>query len=151
MHKNLRIFRERMQNLMEWENTFASAVETLDTSTAMGRFMIYIFFFFQADDGIRDVAVTGVQTCALPISPRSNMVVRLLAYSGRGPIRRPRAFARSPNTDRRDPNDGEKCGSHCRNGAGVLSRALMRSEERRVGKECRSRWSPYHLKKKQVK
>src|SRR2546429_9527472 len=28
----------------------------------------YLFFFFQAEDGIRDVAVTGVQTCALPIS-----------------------------------------------------------------------------------
>src|SRR2546429_6443806 len=28
----------------------------------------YCFFFFQAEDGIRDVAVTGVQTCALPIS-----------------------------------------------------------------------------------
>src|SRR2546422_8466060 len=31
-------------------------------------FLIYFFFFFQAEDGIRDVAVTGVQTCALPIS-----------------------------------------------------------------------------------
>src|SRR2546422_1695579 len=29
--------------------------------------MCYFFFFFQAEDGIRDVAVTGVQTCALPI------------------------------------------------------------------------------------
>src|SRR2546427_10295591 len=28
------------------------------------------FFFFQAEDGIRDLTVTGVQTCALPISPR---------------------------------------------------------------------------------
>src|SRR3989449_2120840 len=28
---------------------------------------IFFFFFFQAEDGIRDVAVTGVQTCALPI------------------------------------------------------------------------------------
>src|SRR2546422_4603518 len=28
---------------------------------------MFIFFFFQAEDGIRDVAVTGVQTCALPI------------------------------------------------------------------------------------
>src|SRR2546429_4582805 len=28
----------------------------------------FVFFFFQAEDGIRDVAVTGVQTCALPIS-----------------------------------------------------------------------------------
>src|SRR2546422_11631742 len=30
---------------------------------------MFFFFFFQAEDGIRDVAVTGVQTCALPISP----------------------------------------------------------------------------------
>src|SRR3989449_9425796 len=30
------------------------------------------FFFFQAEDGIRDVAVTGVQTCALPISHRAH-------------------------------------------------------------------------------
>src|SRR2546429_7656930 len=29
--------------------------------------LLCIFFFFQAEDGIRDVAVTGVQTCALPI------------------------------------------------------------------------------------
>src|SRR2546429_3166994 len=29
--------------------------------------LIDVFFFFQAEDGIRDVAVTGVQTCALPI------------------------------------------------------------------------------------
>src|SRR2546422_2574200 len=33
--------------------------------------LISFFFFFQAEDGIRDVAVTGVQTCALPISPRT--------------------------------------------------------------------------------
>src|SRR5687768_18217869 len=30
-------------------------------------FFVFFFFFFQAEDGIRDVAVTGVQTCALPI------------------------------------------------------------------------------------
>src|SRR5688572_31992425 len=30
-----------------------------------------LFFFFQAEDGIRDLTVTGVQTCALPISRRS--------------------------------------------------------------------------------
>src|SRR2546429_4799494 len=30
--------------------------------------VVFFFFFFQAEDGIRDVAVTGVQTCALPIS-----------------------------------------------------------------------------------
>src|SRR3989449_8405124 len=32
--------------------------------------MLSVFFFFQAEDGIRDVAVTGVQTCALPICIR---------------------------------------------------------------------------------
>src|SRR2546429_821812 len=31
---------------------------------------LVLFFFFQAEDGIRDVAVTGVQTCALPICAR---------------------------------------------------------------------------------
>src|SRR6266542_4305008 len=33
-------------------------------------YIIFFFFFFQAEDGIRDATVTGVQTCALPISPR---------------------------------------------------------------------------------
>src|SRR6266496_6283769 len=37
-----------------------------------------IFFFFQAEDGIRDLYVTGVQTCALPILPRQ---VRLMTAS----------------------------------------------------------------------
>src|SRR2546429_177217 len=45
------------------------------------------FFFFQAEDGIRDVAVTGVQTCALPISARPP------GTKNRG-IRRPRDGAR---------------------------------------------------------
>src|SRR3712207_7612997 len=30
--------------------------------------LVFFFFFFQAEDGIRDIGVTGVQTCALPIS-----------------------------------------------------------------------------------
>src|SRR5260221_11480877 len=37
-----------------------------------------MFFFFQAEDGIRDHCVTGVQTCALPISPAEADTVRLL-------------------------------------------------------------------------
>src|SRR2546430_12574601 len=32
------------------------------------RFQLVYYFFFQAEDGIRDLTVTGVQTCALPIS-----------------------------------------------------------------------------------
>src|SRR5260370_17305606 len=37
-------------------------------------FFIYIFFFFQAEDGIRDSSVTGVQTCALPICSKAALV-----------------------------------------------------------------------------
>src|SRR5258708_36393088 len=83
---------------------------------------LFFFFFFQAEDGIRDDLVTGVQTCALPI------------------------FG---------------CGGWCDSGANVAglagarggrsAKARSRSGERRVGEECRSRWAPYHLKKKKKK
>src|SRR2546429_5783071 len=43
-----------------------------------------VFFFFQAEDGIRDVAVTGVQTCALPISYKHSTAV-FLHLTGRIP------------------------------------------------------------------
>src|SRR2546430_3825857 len=36
---------------------------------------LYFFFFFQAEDGIRDLTVTGVQTCALPILIAGDLVV----------------------------------------------------------------------------
>src|SRR2546427_1599341 len=79
---------------------------------------IFFFFFFQAEDGIRDLTVTGVQTCALPISQR-----RPGDPSTWSP------FSSSPANTSYEPSD---------------SPANARSEERRVGKECRSRWSPYH-------
>src|SRR2546429_3740781 len=40
------------------------------------RLVVMVFFFFQAEDGIRDVAVTGVQTCALPIYLRRPRIRR---------------------------------------------------------------------------
>src|SRR2546430_7858174 len=43
------------------------------------------FFFFQAEDGIRDLTVTGVQTCALPIlalAPGSYLVISHASYEG---------------------------------------------------------------------
>src|SRR2546429_6921379 len=46
-------------------------------------------FFFQAEDGIRDVAVTGVQTCALPILTSmvmSGVVLLFMAFAGRSPV-----------------------------------------------------------------
>src|SRR5258707_9974646 len=36
----------------------------------------FLFFFFQAEDGIRDIGVTGVQTCALPISTSESRRLR---------------------------------------------------------------------------
>src|SRR5207302_7572680 len=77
---------------------------------------VFFFFFFQAEDGIRDFHVTGVQTCALPISSMNAMGLSFM--TSRRSVRRSTCSAR-------------------------LGRRL-RSEERRVGKECRSRWSPYH-------
>src|SRR2546430_13570581 len=89
-----------------------------------------IVFFFQAEDGIRDLTVTGVQTCALPIyldRPRCRLVIRVSSSGGR------RLHIQQETLD---PGGGPELD-------GVRD-LLLRSEERRVGKECRSRWSPYH-------
>src|SRR3712207_7318364 len=93
--------------------------------------------FFQAEDGIRDIGVTGVQTCALPISTHEqlqeknitslclliHLIVLLLMciWISFHCIMNPLG----------------KSASH-------VCTFVYRSEERRVGKECRSRWSPYH-------
>src|SRR5437773_12134320 len=45
--------------------------------------MVVAFFFFQAEDGIRDRDVTGVQTCALPICPHRCGLSRPLSFSWR--------------------------------------------------------------------
>src|SRR5215475_5176313 len=56
----------------------------------------FLFFFFQAEDGIRDFHVTGVQTCALPIFPKrqrnSPRGQQCLSASIQGGGERPRAF-----------------------------------------------------------
>src|SRR2546429_3559740 len=97
-------------------------------------------FFFQAEDGIRDVAVTGVQTCALPISSLPKQV-RFIARDERKSdvALRDRAGDRKVAAARPIPGEPLALGA----GRGGKCRKL-RSEERRVGKECRSRWSPYH-------
>ena len=61
----------------------------------------------------------------LPPAPRSNIVLVLLANNGCGVTRVAKACARSPNSERRDPNDGEKCGSHRRKGAGTFASARV--------------------------
>src|SRR5439155_13031043 len=95
--------------------------------------------FFQAEDGIRDGHVTGVQTCALPIcmpcigkwytSTHTTMVERCRLEWAR--------CWKSPSQRIGPPGS-----------AGTSN--LRRSEERRVGKECRCRWSLSHLGKEIV-
>src|SRR5258706_10262129 len=52
-------------------------------SLSVSQFNIFFFFFFQAEDGIRDWSVTGVQTCALPISDRGKDLFCLFQYPAR--------------------------------------------------------------------
>src|SRR2546430_2343946 len=90
---------------------------------------VIVLFFFQAEDGIRDLTVTGVQTCALPILRQR-----------RDHERQVLGLSRSQNPQAQfpllvDPTAQRRCSRQ---------RINLRSEERRVGKECRSRWSPYH-------
>src|SRR5690606_40859590 len=98
--------------------------------------------FFQAEDGIRDFHVTGVQTCALPIS----------GWRWPGPWWKPtaadwswaRRARRSSRYTCRWP--GPMTCWACRGGANrprgelAVRAQRRRSEERRVGKECRARW-----------
>src|SRR2546430_16287884 len=92
-------------------------------------------FFFQAEDGIRDLTVTGVQTCALPISDPASLLTRLKCSNK--DIERGRAIG-SWKDKYPDPK-------HLPAVRRWLSET--RSEERRVGEECRSRGAPYHYKK----
>src|SRR5204863_3911516 len=88
-------------------------------------------FFFQAEDGIRDLYVTGVQTCALPIFAQHARPGAAL-HAGE-PRLQPEPRQASPRAARH---------------TGWARRVARRSEERRVGKESRFRWSPSYYKKK---
>src|SRR3712207_7744224 len=98
-----------------------------------------VWFFFQAEDGIRDIGVTGVQTCALPIyvAPLGDLVSAQGVYFVTG---NHEYFTDTEPWMRHLPRLGVDV---LRNERVPISRG-GRSEERRVGKECRSRWSPYH-------
>src|SRR5690349_24176502 len=94
---------------------------------------LFFFFFFQTEDGIRDLYVTGVQTCALPIY----LLFRHIIYKPIDQL----LFAMS----RAEAGDlAAEVEPSAPDEIGLLTSRFnrMRSEERRVGKECRSRWSP---------
>src|SRR2546430_6066567 len=99
--------------------------------------MFCLFFFFQAEDGIRDLTVTGVQTCALPISQQSSVPV--VGFLGGATASGWASYVAAFRQGLKEAGFDEG-----RNVAIEYRFAENRSEERRVGKECRSRWSPYH-------
>src|SRR5690606_40754166 len=99
------------------------------------------FFVFQAEDGIRDFHVTGVQTCALPIS----LTIPVVSVVSR-PNGLPIASTLRPTVNSDESPSGSVVrlsgGGWIRSTARSFSGATpIRSEERRVGKECRSGWA----------
>src|SRR5262249_58499281 len=106
-------------------------------------------FFFQAEDGIRDWSVTGVQTCALPIYLQVVREYEELNWNGsfedylkivrENPKVTRTAFQRVYDMilsyGQEEYIDNKK-------------KLIRRSEERRVGKEGRRGWARWHEKKK---
>src|SRR5688572_32557763 len=96
------------------------------------RDIFVLYFFFQAEDGIRDLTVTGVQTCALPIfASHHGSMAREMRLSAEERLKSGKLKVMVATAS-------------LELGLDIGSIDLVRSEERRVGKECRSRWSPYH-------
>src|SRR3712207_9566372 len=119
----------------------------------------FFFFFFQAEDGIRDIGVTGVQTCALPILTQQGLAVLVTSGTRTSasliarrlppgavhqfvPVDVPRYVRRF--LDHWQPDLALVAESEIWPNMVIALDQRRRSEERRVGKECRSRWSPYH-------
>src|SRR5690606_39950069 len=99
------------------------------------------FFFFQAEDGIRDFHVTGVQTCALPIWAlrwADGLILRVEPLNIEPHPRRVLLLA-PPSRAQRITSRGDKLTWLNWNSSAVRDR----SEERRVGKECRAGGGPY--------
>src|SRR5205823_10679361 len=96
--------------------------------------VVCVYFFFQAEDGIRDKLVTGVQTCALPIFDntvvlhlnRERIVLQIAVFVAE--------IIADHAVDDESPVGVARCGEN------FAARKISRSEERRVGKEGRAWW-----------
>ena len=115
-------------------------------------FFFFFSFFFQAEDGIRDVAVTGVQTCALPIFCSCTLWFRNISHLSMSCC----CCSKPKGKKRTCCSEKEVAGTTITRTVKLTSSLqvcfvdrklclpLPRSEERRVGKECRSGWAPDH-------
>src|SRR3712207_7471834 len=103
---------------------------------------LMVFVFFQAEDGIRDIGVTGVQTCALPILIEQPAIELLESLGWPSTNCFAETFGDAGTLGRKSDRDV------------ILTRRLLPALKKLnptldrksvvVGKECRSRWSPYH-------
>ena len=103
-------------------------------------------FFFQAEDGIRGHCVTGVQTCALPIS-LALIISPNIVIPSMGPILLNESSALISRESGASPAQEMAYGLAIARAyidhalaRGLAIDPVARSEERRVGKECRARW-----------
>src|SRR5256885_3703643 len=97
---------------------------------------VVFFFFFQAEDGIRDYKVTGVQTCALPIS-----------MDWRRVLMRAAAVECQVAGEEEQTQAAQSASTWASMYSSMIARPrwmAIRSEEGRVGEEGRSRWAPDH-------
>src|SRR5207237_4257754 len=106
--------------------------------------------FFQEEDGIRDSSVTGVQTCALPISCSSLQPCKNVDPCQQDEERNPGPAIVAFRLQRHQypqahyrPHERPSCVADVK-----LNGPHIRSEERRVGKDCTSRWRTKHSKKR---
>src|SRR3546814_4408285 len=119
-------------------------------------FYIFLFFFSSRRRHTRCALVTGVQTCALPIFlPHSALAADVCARLAPPAQKEIRTGLVTPELLAQLRDIGPATLPDRRRKLFTISPDGKRSEERRVGKECvstcRSRWSPYHEKKKKRK
>ena len=114
--------------------------------------MTRAFFFFQEEDGIGDYDVTVVQTGALPISVLMHQPNHPIAKKALRKLQKGLPQNQSVETETSSPSQDQinslvnlyQSGQMTKTEQACRELLKPRSEERRVGKEGRSRWSPYH-------
>src|SRR5262249_60079656 len=105
---------------------------TVCRSYAWSRRVLLFFFFSSRRRHTRLVSDWSSDVCSSDLFDRAEQEIFL---AGEVPVDGPLGYLR-------------RLGNLLQRGRGVAALAEQRSEERRVGKECRSRWSPYQYKKR---
>src|SRR5438874_12633341 len=129
---------------LHFDQPVGRAVGAPDRALVACSFFLFDFFFFQAEDGIRDLYVTGVQTCALPICFPALWLRWWISWVRAEPAKNSSpgrsTSAATGRGSRSSRSTAPRCPGSC-----------TRSEERRVGKECRCRRGTDQERKKRTR